>query len=146
LSVFKDLPVTAFVSPYDAWAATHWPSTSFARPSLADPLLDPDQDGFSNLAEFALNSPPNSGNPDPVSFEEVESDGLGYLQISIPRNPNATGITFQLEAKDRLDSEAPWSPVEAVVDQSVPTIIRLRDTVPIDGNNARFLRVKIVGP
>ena len=146
LPTFRTLDVSATLSPYDAWAAAYWPLSGFASSSFSDPLADPDGDGFSNLAEFALNSQPNSGNGDPVSFEEVEVDGLGYLRISIPRNPAATGLSFQLEAKDQIDSASGWTPVSAVVEHDSPSLLQLRDTVPVDYRNSRFLRVRISNP
>lgn len=46
-------------TPYDTWIGTFFPGET--NPAIIGKEADPDGDGFSNLAEFALNGSPNNG-------------------------------------------------------------------------------------
>jgi hypothetical protein len=124
--------VAATLSPYQAWAAGY--------PSLTDALTgsDPDGDGLSNFAEYALAQSP------------VESDAsaayttgrLGnFLTLAFDHPGNAT-LRYEIEAKSDL-SAASWSVVYTFDPFTTAGAATYTDTVDLTITPRRFLRLKV---
>ena len=136
------------------WAASYLNDADQA--ALTGPAWngDLDQDGISNLLEYALNSDPV--NATPASFlptsSIVQSGGQSYLAISY-RSPKGAlarnDLTRLVEASSNL-AGTPWAavstvPFGAAVDNGGGTeTITLRDTQPAPqtGTLRRFLRLR----
>lgn len=120
-----------------------------------DGFLDnPDQDGLSNLLEFAFFGNPNaSDGVSPVASITVDG-GTRFLEITLPVNKLAEGLTYVVEASSSLqanDWTTLWSsqqglsvPVVATsVEQPDRTLVTIRDLVGLPSVTRRFLRVSV---
>ena len=65
------------------------------------------------------------------------------LRLSIPKNPDATDVTFTVEACSDLTS---WSSVGLVIETNTSTQLTVRDNVPSGPGVQRFMRVKVTRP
>ncbi len=107
------------------------------NPAIAGPAADPDGDGSDNLLEYALGMDPNT--PDTPTFtpDMVDVSGTDYLRLTIPRNPDATDITFLVQTSGDL---ATWSAIDTVIETDTPSLLVARDTV---GGTRRFIRLMV---
>jgi hypothetical protein len=88
-------------------------------PANADPSADPDQDGITNLYEYALNLSPTEPDETGVPVVKVKSfNGVDYLSITYTRVTTATDVTYTVQAS--ADGET-WVNVSTSVDGQIPT-------------------------
>ena len=104
---------------------------------------DPDFDGTVNLLEYALGLEPliASVGGAPVG----DASGI-YLTLSVQKNPAATDVTFSVQVNGDLANAAGWSAAGTTVLQDTPTLLEVRDNVPVDGSPRRFIRLEISHP
>ena len=127
-------------SPRQAWRYENFGTV--AETSSSADAADPDGDGFSNLVEYTLASQPDVNASHPVLAPQmVAENGHRYLEIEIPRNPEATDVAVTVEASTDL---VEWSGSnEAVTSAEVqPGLVRIRLVVPPEGAPARFVRLR----
>jgi cellulase/cellobiase CelA1/aryl-phospho-beta-D-glucosidase BglC (GH1 family) len=137
---------TAALTPHTAWH--DWLRGRFNPRELADPTVtapsaDPDQDGVSNLLEYATNTNPPLSDTVPVHAAKTP----GVLEFIYAKNKSATDLTYTVEWCDRLDI-GNWSTAGI----STPSILRddgmtqqVKVTVP--GGSAatqRFVRLNVI--
>lgn len=126
----------------DSWSG--WFDRYFHRlPISTDATADPDQDGSSNLLEYALGLDPTlpTGNPVTHDFEVIE--GQRYLRLTVNRNPTATGITMTVEVSSTLGESAEWTTDGTVVEVNTSAVLQVRDSTPIGSHSHRFIRLKV---
>ena len=153
-------------TPYDSWIATYFPGET--DPAIIGKTADPDSDGSSNMAEFALGGAPNSGSNNPKVYSIIgDSSDVGtanelLMTIAVrtgtpafsgPPSPSATmdGIICMIQGS--LDLGTFISPTSVVtpaiagIPASPPAGYEYRtfsltasDGVP----NSGFLRVQVV--
>lgn len=97
---------------YSSWYATHFPGSGVA--SL--PESDPDNDGLSNFAEYALNLPP--GKSTGAVTEGTTQGGRGWIRFTLPA-PARPDIRYTIEGTSTLsgtwtviarkDGESAWT-------------------------------------
>jgi hypothetical protein len=108
--------------------------------SAATKGADDDGDGYSNLFEYALGANPTSMADIRQSTEVAEASGQKYIQIALSRSLIRPGLTWSLErSADMVNWTAATS--SAIVDTSSQLV--LRDTLPLNGNEKRFIRVRV---
>ncbi len=125
------------IIPPDPWVL--WRSDYFTAGELAEGLaedsMDPDADGFTNLAEYALGSDPRAFTP-PVRHD---FDGVN-LTLQFTRPASLPGIIYAAEASSDL---ANWEEVPLITTDEglIETLIT---TVPISPDPAlpRFIRLR----
>jgi regulation of enolase protein 1 (concanavalin A-like superfamily) len=138
---FSDVSFTgAGVSPFAAWQAANFAGGS-ANPNAA-PGADPDLDGRNNAAEYAMGTNPNVANASPITTDIVTIGPDRFLRVTIPKNPAATDATLLVDASALL-VPATWSAAGLVTEANTATLLRLRDSVPVDATPNRFLRVRV---
>jgi endonuclease/exonuclease/phosphatase family metal-dependent hydrolase len=118
----------------DPWAL--WKNTHFTGPEreqgLAADLVDADEDGFLNLAEYALGTHPREFTPPlPVVLDEAG------LSITFGHPVGLPGISYAADASSDLDA---WSPVPLT--ETAPGTLRATDPPPVDPTQPRFLRLR----
>jgi autotransporter-associated beta strand protein len=146
--------LTVAEPPFLAWShSIQWDKVvPSADPS---PAADPDQDGISNLLEYAYGLDPLAANEKPVTSTMV-SDGMQTrLQIRFQRSAAASDLVFRVEGSANL---VDWSPVAEKTPGSQGSFIPLdgsaeilensgevivTDSATSDTSPRRFLRLRV---
>ncbi len=124
------LPYSAIRENYQVWRVRN-----FGSGAEGDPQGDDDQDGWSNLAEYALGTSPKVASSRPV-LGKVEDGGL---TLSIPKAPGTKDVAYEVETSPTL-SPANWSTNGISVLADNPMVLRVRrDAAGISG----FLRLRV---
>lgn len=124
--------VAAPLSPYQAWAAGY--------PSLTDALTgsDPDGDGLSNFAEYALVQSPVVS--DAASAYTTGRSG-NFLTLAFD-HPADASLRYEIEAKSDL-AAATWTVVYTFDPFTTAGAASYTDTVDLTITPRRFLRLKV---
>ncbi|HYF35541.1 MAG TPA: hypothetical protein VD994_09655, partial [Prosthecobacter sp.] len=136
---FADLTFDAYTRRYGVWQAAHFSGGSSNPDSGAD--ADPDRDSLSNLLEYALATGPNAAGASPVVKDVVTVGTERFLRLTVSKNAAAPEVLYVVEATGELTNPASWSSAGLVVEQNDANTLRVRDHVPMNGGNRRFMRV-----
>jgi hypothetical protein len=138
------LPVT-----YLLWAQRFFSTAELSDVSLWGRNEDPDEDGRSNLKEFAFGLNPRSAEfPDlsePKAHIHVDGHGSGFLSISYRRSLGADAL-FSMQQSTNLLSWVSFTGAETTEDiEGEPNVKRvtIRSSTPIAWFGRQFLRVLI---
>jgi hypothetical protein len=127
------MTLTAATPTYAEWAATNGMGATTKT-------ADDDGDGFSNLLEYALGANPKSAADIAQTTAIAEAAGQKYLQISLTRSLIRPGLTWSLE---RSGDMATWTAATSSVITDTASELVLRDTLPLTGNEKRFIRIRV---
>ncbi len=98
--------------PFEQWRTQHFTFEQLADPTLSGPDADPDQDGRSNLLEYALGTDPWVADmPAAESFGGAFSPLSGHLTLTYPRQKAADDLIYWVDAVESVqpgDPEAVW--------------------------------------
>lgn len=141
---FADLAFNGYMNSYDAWRDASF--TSGLTNPAAEAGVDPDGDGLLNLLEYAFGSRPDLATGAPVTQDIVLSGGERYLRLTVPKNPSATDVSFEVEATGTVTDSGSWSSAGLVTETNSPTVLVVRDAVPLSSASRRFMRVKVLRP
>jgi len=144
VETFDDVTLTAYATPFTQWQSMYFAGGS-SNPDAA-PMADPDQDGIVNLLEYAYGTSPVAYNLAPLTFDTETVGGNRYLRLTMPKNPNATDLLYQVEAANSVASPASWSASGLIIETNTSTTLRVRDNVPMSGTGSRFMHVLINKP
>ncbi len=157
------------LAPDHALASNWRPSLGTARPGAPDPVLygewsarhpglgasadDPDGDGLSNLAEYALGTSPLSpGGPAPQqassdSFVVGGAPAAPYLVFSVTRSTEPGDLTLAPEFSPDMQT---WTPggvlVESIPNPDGTVTERWRANDPLGAQPRAFARLRITAP
>jgi len=92
--------------PIDEWRLQRFGANA-NDPVIAGNTADPDQDGLSNLLEYALFSDPTTSNVVSLPSPAISAN---YLQLQFHRNTSATDVTYVVEGRTDLIAND-WKPV-----------------------------------
>ena len=137
-------------SPLDAWKIAAFGSLQNAQSALAADTADWEGDGIANAVEFGLDATPTA--PDASRLPTVNRELIGgseYLTLTFRRKkPTPAGLNYIVESTGDL-AAAVWTP--AVIVPGFPAdngngteTVKARDTVPVLGQAARFMRLRVV--
>jgi len=149
-----DQTFTTAGTPLEVWKFTHFGATWAA----VDMSADPDNDGISNLLEYALGGDPTTGDPQILPQASMQN---AHLQLSFTRNADHTDLTYTVSASNDLTL---WSPIAhstnggmtlPVGEVNLPTILEtgdgplksvlITDAVAADAlHPQRFLRLELL--
>lgn len=130
------------LTPFETWATNNGVS--------ANEVADNDNDGLSNLVEYALDLDPGSHAHEKPTSRVANDQGTDYLYFNFRRNLAASELTYRIMGSDDLINWVELSPepsdyyvVEADPDGDGSAEVReLR--VPTSGQSRQFLRLEIV--
>jgi len=132
-------------SPFELWQSANFGDNA-TNSAIAGDLADPDGDGLPNLLEYALGTDPNVANVGGLPAADFETDANGdYLTLTVNKNPSATDVTYIVEVSGDL---ATWSsgPSFTTTLQNTPSLLKVRDNIPIAIAPQRFIRLRITHP
>jgi Zn-dependent metalloprotease len=127
------MTLTAATPTYAEWAAANGMSATTKG-------ADDDGDGYSNLLEYALGANPSSMADISQSTAVAEASGQKYMQIALSRSLIRPGLTWSLE---RSADMVNWTAATSSVIADTASQLVLRDTLPLSGNEKRFIRIRV---
>jgi uncharacterized delta-60 repeat protein len=151
-----EFPVPASLTAREEWNQTWFGSTSSTGDAASD--ADPNDNGVSNLLEYALGGDPVGNTTGTSILPQVSTDSSGLLQLSFKRYPDRNDITIVVQAADNAET-GPWEDFASSVN-GAPFAVLLpgysvtesgsgesRDVISTDkpGGTSplRFLRIKV---
>ena len=97
-------------------------------------------DGLPNLLKYALGLNPLVPANDSVSGDIT----TGYLRLTVPKNPDATDVTYHVEVT--ADLVAAWTTDGTTVEVNTATLLQVRANEPVAGSAAGFIRLRVSRP
>jgi hypothetical protein len=100
-------------------------------------------DGVNNLLEYAFESVPTS-----ASSVNLPQSGMSwnFLTITVPRNSNATDVSYLVQGSTNLDAWATVSTLSATSPAPAGSTVTYTNATGFDAFPAQFLRVKVTQP
>ena len=144
-SFYSNVANATTLTAIQNWRSAHF-GTIDNSGNAAD-TADPDDDGLSNLLEYALGTDPNSGSgADGASAQPKASiitiGGIDYLQITVIRAEKKSDLSYAIQSGDLINA---WGSDITILEDTA-TILRARHNSPISSSQRQFLRLKVTRP
>jgi hypothetical protein len=137
---------------FAGWQALHFGANA-SNTTIAGPSADPNNNGISNLLEYALGGDPlavPSTTTRPVVVPALDSnDGELHLTHTATLNASATDLTITGEVSADFQT---WNTgtgyVEVISDSTVGTVrtLSLRDSTALGAKGQHYLRLRVTNP
>ncbi len=133
--------VTANPDANDNGILDDWEIENFgnADPGANLPGDDADNDGITNLMEYALGTNPLAFTAGPATDLETIADAA-HLRMTVNKNPQATNLIYTVETCGALGD---WSAVNTVIETDTATQLIVRDTFSTGTAARRFIRLRV---
>ncbi len=126
------------LTPTQSWRYQYFGTTANAG-NAAD-SANPAGDGIPNLTKYALGLNPLTAAASPIA-ESITSDG--HLELSAPKNPNATDITYAVQVTGDLSDASSWSSDGVTIVTNSSTLLQAYDGAATTAAGRRFIRLQI---
>jgi len=126
------------LAPIEAWRLQWFGTTANSGPAADSTITT--SDGMPNLVKYALDLNPLVPTNNPV----VGDIRTGYLRLTVPKNPQATDVSFFVEVTANL--KAAWTTNGTTVDINTSTLLRVHDNTPVAGSGGGFIRLRVSRP
>ncbi|HOX55598.1 MAG TPA: DNA/RNA non-specific endonuclease [Candidatus Paceibacterota bacterium] len=126
------------LAPVELWRL-YWFGTTANAGAAADTAIAT-SDGMPNLLKYALGLDPLTPAVNPV----VGDIDTGYLRLTVPRNPDATDVSFHVEVATDLLGQ--WSTNETTVDINTATLLQAHYNTPVASSDRAFIRLRVSRP
>jgi hypothetical protein len=94
-----------------------------------------------NLLKYAFGLDPFVPTNSPI----VADISTGYLRMTLPKNPNATDLIYQVQVTGDLTQ--PWTTNGTTIDQNTATLLQVHDDSAVGTNiGGRYMRLQVTGP
>ncbi len=134
------------VDGFTAWQNTHFTEAELANATVAGATADPDEDGTSNLAEYAFGHDPRIAEASAVqSLTMQTAGGTNYLYITHHKNHYASGIAMGYETSTDFVSWTETAAETVNATQIDPQKDAVTVRIPVN-TDAVFVRFKIHWP
>jgi hypothetical protein len=131
--------------PWYLWRNREFTGEQLDNPDLSGPAATPANDGIPNLLKYALGLPADEpGHPLPVETAIREFDGQQHLAMTVHKSPDASDVTFLVEASSDLGATDPWSAAETTVVEETADRLVVRVNAPADETGRAFLRLRVL--
>jgi hypothetical protein len=128
--------------PIATWRLSKF-GTDANNEAIRGDAADPDRDGLPNLLEYAFGLEPLIASPDGAPL--VDATGT-FLTLTAQKNPAATDVSFSVQVNADLANAAGWSASGTTILQDTPTLLEVRDNIPIGSAPRRFIRLQVTRP
>ena len=126
-------------TPIQSWRL-QWFGTVANNGAAADTAIA-SSDGMPNLLKYAYGLNPLVPTNSPI----VADITAGHLRMTLPRNPQATDISYQVQVTGDLTQ--PWTTNGTTIDQNTATLLQVHDNTAVNTNiGGRFMRLQVTGP
>ena len=98
-------------------------------------------DGMPNLLKYALGLNPLVPTNNPV----IGDISTGYLRLTLPKNPNATDISFHVEVSGDLTTPS-WTSSGTTIDQNTSILLQVHLNTPVASSPDGFIRLRVSRP
>jgi hypothetical protein len=130
--------VSPALTPIESWRLQYFGTTADSGPS-ADTAIS-SNDGMPNLLKYALGLNPLIATNNPI----VGDISTGFLRLTLPKNPNATDISFHVEVSP--DVTGPWTSNGTVIDQNSSILLQVHDGTAVGDAPRGFIRLNVTRP
>ena len=136
---------------FSEWQVLIFNDEQITDENFSGPNADPDLDGLNNFAEYALGSSPMDKS-DHSRFSDlnlVEIGGVQYYAFSYSRWKGVKGVSFTVQIsndlKDWKSGEEYLVPLVGDFESADGSVNKtFRSTIPLNGRNEQFFRLKMV--
>jgi hypothetical protein len=126
------------LAPIQAWRQQYFGTTNNSG-TAADTYVA-SSDGMPNLLKYALGLNPLVAATNPITGDI----STGFLRLTVPRNTNATDITYLVESAG--DVITGWNTNATMIDQNTPAFLKAHDTNAVPATSRRFIRLHVTDP
>ena len=133
----NDVTAITALTPSQAWRYEYFGTT--ADTGNAADTANPAGDGIDNLLKYALGLNPLASEVNPAT----QTIGNGYLTLTVPKNPNATDITYTVEVTSDLTNPTSWTTSGTTIIQNTASLLQVQDNTPVGNAAARFIRLQV---
>jgi len=131
---------------FAVWRDVHFPGAVGDLKEFA--LLDPDQDGLANLAEYGFVLDPKANDPTTYVSQLPYANVVdGYLTVTFQTRVDAVDLEYEVESSENLENwmGAPefLEQVSSGEDSDKHGLVCFRETRPIAETQQRYLRVRV---
>ncbi len=121
--------------PIITWTTQNFTPAQMTAGQTTD-IADPDGDGFSNLAEYALGADPNTSTP---AFTPVHD--AGGLSLTFNRPKDLPDVTYAAESSPDMIT---WTPMTLILVEDGPIqTLRATDPLTTGPSDRRFIRLRL---
>jgi hypothetical protein len=94
-----------------------------------------------NLLKYAFGYNPLVPTNSPI----VADTDSGFLRLTVPKNPNATDISFYVQVTGGLNQ--PWTTNGLTIDQNTATLLQVQDSASVSNTfGGRYMRLEVTDP
>ena len=123
-------------TPIQSWRQ-QWFGTVANSGAAADTAIA-SSDGMPNLLKYAFGLDPLVPTNSPI----VADISTGYLRVTLPKNPNATDVSFHVQVTGDLTQ--PWTTNGTTIDQNTATLLQVHDNTAVGtAMGGRFMRLQV---
>jgi autotransporter-associated beta strand protein len=130
----------AVLTPFQTWQTNYFGSTTNLAAAYD---ADPDGDGYANLLEYAFGSNPTLGGSVNAPASGTSGD---YLTITVPRNADATDISYEVQGSSNLLDWVTNVVLTATNPAPAGVTVTYTNATPFSALPTQFLRVKVTQP
>lgn len=140
LAISGTISPVVTLTPVEAWRLQYF-GTTHDTGTAADTAIAT-SDGMANLLKYAFGLDPTVPATNPI----VGDLSNGHLRITLPKNPNATDVTFTVEQTDDL-ANPNWTNTGTMIDQNTSTLLQVHDTNSVSAPGTQgYLRLRVSRP
>ena len=133
---------------YDTWKLSQFSAEQVGNPLISGPSADPDEDGATNLQEYAFGENPlAAGAVGRPTIQMVTLNGVEYLGIRFQRRTDDATLTYEVQSTENL-ATAPWPALGTVLGVTADAGVGLewvtfRAPKSMSESDRQFLRVQL---
>ena len=137
-NVASDPTTVIALMPIEAWRLQWFGTTADSGPAADTAIAT--GDGMPNLLKYALGLDPLVATNDPVAGDI----STGYLRLTVPKNPQATDVSFHVEVTS--DLLGAWTTNGTTVDVNTATLLQVHEDTPVASSDGGFIRLRVSRP